>query len=353
MNAGFRFVACVGAALALSGSGGGRSAWAAGSTELVCPDGTVRRERPTDGGREIWCGRLDGTRHGPYRSLSHQLRTEGAFVDGKMNGPWRIWSGDTLVSEIHYERGVEQGPWLSWTREGRAETRGRTLHGKRSGVWHWWYPSGRSKYTGVYTNDLEEGRHTEWTEDGKVMAEGSYSDGKKVGRWVESDGWGSAGRGSYARGERTGRWTFFFQHDPSAVGGYHRGKREGEWTFYFPGGGVSERGAYRAGKKDGRWVFSGGEGKRETIVDCRQGQPHGQIIRHTVEGGAQLEGRFLAGEMDGAWTERAPDGTITRAVYRQGELVGGDRMDEHAEFARTLCQEESHDYRVIGDARPE
>lgn len=345
MNACRGLIACCLAVLSLV-----RPTSTAPAGEPACPAGTVRREREVDGGNERWCARADGTRHGPYASTSQQLRSEGTFADGKMQGAWRIWSGATLVSEIHYDRGAAHGAWLAWTREGKPATRGRNLHGKRSGLWEWWHPNGRLKYRGRFSDDLPEGRHVELAEDGAVIAQGSYRKGQKIGRWVESDGRGSVARGSYARGERAGPWSFTLQGDRSAAGRYDDGKREGVWTFFFPRGGVSERGAYHLGRKIGRWTFFGGEGKRETQLDCTDGVPNGELVKRGVDSTVQVEGRFLRGEMDGAWTDHRPDGVLAHAAYRQGELVDGERMDQHAALARTLCDEEAHDFRVLGDA---
>src|ERR1700694_1919888 len=90
----------------------------AAAEPLICPDGTRQQssgDRSSAGLFMEWCGRADGTPHGPYRSFSGRVRsTVGEFVDGKQDGTWLSWGpdGQHPFEEQHFRLGLHHGPWL-------------------------------------------------------------------------------------------------------------------------------------------------------------------------------------------------------------------------------------------------
>jgi antitoxin component YwqK of YwqJK toxin-antitoxin module len=104
-------------------------------------------EIPYDTG-EIWCrySRVlapEGTgwiRHGLYREYERngQIISEGAYKDGKEEGPWRVWyPNGQLAAEGQFAKGEGFG-WRYWNSDGAPIeiTSGSSPHGIPHGP-HW------------------------------------------------------------------------------------------------------------------------------------------------------------------------------------------------------------------------
>jgi len=93
----------------------------------ACEEGTLLGrtgadpQRPDDCAEpicEVWCERVDGTRHG--RVTGWYVRTgkkhhEGSYRAGKKHGPWVVWYlGGEMSDHGAYADGEKQGFWTQW-----------------------------------------------------------------------------------------------------------------------------------------------------------------------------------------------------------------------------------------------
>ena len=101
------------------------------------------------------------------------IRSSGAFVDDKAEGPWTYASGDETTTGM-MQRGQRTGRWE--VSPGVAEWRAADMH----------------SFTGYdhFVKDRLNGP-SERRIDGVVQWQGNYVNGKKQGQWVEPGGGGN------------------------------------------------------------------------------------------------------------------------------------------------------------------
>jgi antitoxin component YwqK of YwqJK toxin-antitoxin module len=228
-------------------------------SRLACPPGTKMRQGGELAGirHELYCARLDGTKHGPSRLFESGVRTEGAYANGRGVGSWRSW-----------------------------------------------YPNGRPFRRYELVAGWLDGLETTWDLDGTIISKGGYRAGQREGPWMVND-LSVTGRGNYRHGAREGRWSFSSEGHRIAAGAYRDGQFEGPWVFYWPGGGLDSRGTFRRNLKEGRWRFFGQERWPQIDIQCRAGRAHGDFVALDEHGRVALRGRFD----DGAGGVRRVDGT--------------------------------------------
>jgi antitoxin component YwqK of YwqJK toxin-antitoxin module len=146
----------------------------AGPGPLACPAGaTLAGAAPPDG-FEDWCELRDelgrALRHGPQRTF---------YDDGAPSG---------LFS---WTRGVSDGPFVEFHRNGRKAREGRTRDGLKEGLWQLWFEDGRLEEEVHYQDGQLDGPYRSYWVGGQRRVEGRYCHGVQCGRWIS---WGEDGR---------------------------------------------------------------------------------------------------------------------------------------------------------------
>jgi antitoxin component YwqK of YwqJK toxin-antitoxin module len=233
---------------------------------LRCPAGTVaRQQRPPpvkdmiikspEPSAEQLCARPDGTRHGPYVK-------------------W--WRASVKALEGGYRDGLEDGPWTSYSEDGKKTGESEMRGGKSNGRTTLYYPGGRTKmWEGSYRDGLEDGESRQWDEEGKLL--GSYRLVRGTGTkltWNEN-------------GTKESRCE---QRD---------GKEHGRCTTWRDDGSVLKEEEYRNGVRHGRHV---------SWWDQRRGRK-------------QSEGSYRNGKREGVWREWSFEGKLSQGTFRNDKLV--------------------------------
>ena len=100
---------------------------------------------------------------------------------------------------ISAERGIPNGPYISWYSNGQNKEKGTVKNNERVGVWTKWYKNGQKESEGTYKygnqegekgflddeHQLKDGKWVFWYENGQKASEGSYKDGKPDGLWIQ------------------------------------------------------------------------------------------------------------------------------------------------------------------------
>lgn len=225
----------------------------------ACPAGTTLRRDDIPGAlrHELFCARVDGTKHGPSQLLEVSGRTEGSYANGREVGIWRSW----------YENGR---------------------------------PFRRYQFRAGGLDGLE----IRWDLHGTIISKGAYRAGDREGPWMITVQ-GVTGRGNYRQGGREGRWSFVSEGHRIAAGAYHDGELEGPWVFYWPGGGIESRGTFRHSQKQGRWRFFEPGGWLRVDIQCREGVAGGDFLAFDEHRRVVLKGFF----QHGVGAVRPVDGT--------------------------------------------
>jgi antitoxin component YwqK of YwqJK toxin-antitoxin module len=84
-------------------------------------------------------------------------KSENQFdSSGKRHGSWSIYADSTLFAT------------------------GSFKHGKKEGLWTYYYPNGQMKEEGHYHQDIKNGMWIEWYPDGEIMWKGEWIQGNRT-----------------------------------------------------------------------------------------------------------------------------------------------------------------------------
>ena len=188
--------------------------------ETLEPDHTMRTHYDDNGKRqgqqiETRHGKVvkmttwaDGKRNGPFFERAYSgRRTEGQYVDGKLDGEYRVLDSDQQPVEIaHYDQGSKDGLYA---------------------------------------------RYDRYTDDDKPVEQGRYVDGARHGRWIEtSASGGPTWHGDYRNGQKIGRWQAVnAQGYPLTEGNFEAGQRNGLWRNFRDDGALDSCELYRNGER--------------------------------------------------------------------------------------------------------
>jgi len=216
------------------------------------------------------------------------------YADGEIK--YFAENGDKL-RVLTYQNNMLNGPADFFYPDGKPKIHGSYTDDKRSGIWKQWDEDG--KYgIGGYENDISEGKWTFYYADGSLRSEGKFHKGKQSGIWTEYRENGDVAEGNYINGLPDGTWVCRYKNDkPCFYGSYRLGKKNGfwkEWDFM----GQLQQGNYVDDVQDGIWSY------------------------HNAQGIKISEGSYLNGKQDGEWRKYDTIGNIIdTALYKDGEKV--------------------------------
>ena len=275
-----------------------------------------------------------------YFYTSGELYREVPFVDGKEQGKgFEYAKNGTIITLLNYEKGFirsierinrynaqqkKKALWVDFWPNGKRKTEGYYTNGVKNGIFKYYNSKGRlekiEKYRGgELLTDADEAElldiRKEYYQSGKLKLVGSYKNGSKQGTFREYDEEGNVvqsfvykenvllGEGIVdEEGRRQGDWKLYFPSgELRAEGAYVDGLKEGPWIFYHPEGKVAQKGAYRNDLPQGdwRWYFKSGETHREE--GFRKGREDGMFIEYDENGTVIHQGEYVDGEKNGPW----------------------------------------------------
>jgi uncharacterized protein len=238
-----------------------------------------------------------------------QVKVEATFRNGVPEGVRREFSeegeiersfffrnGIVVAEGILSENGQRQGLWTEYYPDGRLRARGTYTDDKRTGTWEFYYESGQLEQRGIFDErGLPSGKWIWYYEHGGLLREEHYVNGLLDGMMTEYDSDGNIlTMGDYIEGLEEGFW--FFEHgDHREEGEYSMGMRNGQWKYYYGDGSLSFEGRF--------------------IDD----NPNGTHIWYYPNGRKREEGQFVMGRRNGDWVKYNDDGTILITIgYANG-----------------------------------
>jgi antitoxin component YwqK of YwqJK toxin-antitoxin module len=276
----------------------------------------------------------------------------------------------TLVKEIPFFHGMEQGFGREYSPEGRIITLTEYRKGfivsrekinradrdqKKQGKWMTFWPNGKIRTECTYKDDQKNGYYKEYAENGNLIRIEKYLSGELQKEAVEvqkltvdktyyPDGTvqtvtmyrngipegikkyydpagglekaeeyrnGSlAGEGSVTEdGTKTGYWKEYYSGGKiKAEGKYEKGKPAGQWKYYHENGTLEQTGVYTAdGKPDGIWKWYFESGGLLREETYYRGLKDGISEEYDEQGLLVEQGEYLEGFEDGPWMIRVGD----------------------------------------------
>jgi len=115
--------------------------------------------------------------------------------------------------ERAYYSSKNNGIYKEWNLQGEKKSEGNYAHGKRVGLWTYFYPNKQIKSEGNYAHGKEVGLWTYFYPNKQIRSEGNDTYGKQVGLWTEFTKNGQIKRKGEDenKGNKVGVWTIL--HD--------------------------------------------------------------------------------------------------------------------------------------------
>ncbi|OIP84915.1 MAG: hypothetical protein AUK44_00900 [Porphyromonadaceae bacterium CG2_30_38_12] len=137
---------------------------------------------------------------------------------------------------------------------GKLQSEGWTLNGKKTGYWKFYFPTGDLQCAGSFSDDSKTGWWEEY-EVGKIkIFEGEMENNVRFGTAIHYHANGKiALRGSYSANSKTGWWEEYNEQGSKISEGYYKnGKRNGYFRFYLPDG-ITKDGTFVNNEFRGEW----------------------------------------------------------------------------------------------------
>ncbi len=264
-----------------------------------------------------------GYKHGEWKEFydGGRIKKEMYYIHGQLNGLYKEYDpSGKLIRVVMYKYGKPEEVDL---------TMDKKLKTKQS-----FYPSGKIKSFGYYKNDtIPVGVHKEYDEAGNVTMVKIYDDtghlessglfdkhGRKTGKWQEYYPTGELKAiGKYKRGKKTGKWIYYYKDGKiEQKGYYYKGKPDKVWEYYSREGKLLKYETYFEGDLDGPYYqfdFNGdtllwgkfSEGEKDStwkyiykdkieICNYKDGLLDGECIRKLIENGKIIyKANFIQG----------------------------------------------------------
>lgn len=238
----------------------------------------VRRDYYPDGKIKV---------EGTYRNgIPEGVRREYAD-DGSISSTFVFRNGKVVAEGILSEDGKRQGDWKEYYPDGRIKSKGKYTDDIRTGEWVFYHPNGQTEQTGTYNTDgLITGRWLWYHPNGQLHRDETYQKGVSEGISEEYDFKGKLiSRGNFRSGEKEGKW-MYDSGDHREEGEYISSMRSGVWKYYYPSGSIAF---------EGRFI---------------EDNPHGIHIWFWPNGQRKEEGQYAMGRKNGDWKKFQEDGSL-------------------------------------------
>ncbi|MCU0460499.1 MAG: hypothetical protein MUF36_00580 [Bacteroidales bacterium] len=200
------------------------------------------------------------------------LKVSEGIVDeaGNHNGKWKDFYPDgKLKAEGTYSDNRRTGLWKFYTTEGKTEQTGFFNNGRPDGLWKWYYGNGAILREEEYFQGQRDGAYAEYSETGDVIGQGTYSDGERNGEWKFKSG-DNTEEGKYIIGLKDGLWKSYFNDGTLRYkGNYVQGNPDGQHLYYYENGKIKEEQFYKNGIRQKTWKKFDEEGMPYLTITYR------------------------------------------------------------------------------------
>jgi antitoxin component YwqK of YwqJK toxin-antitoxin module len=298
---------------------GPRQIWQFG---LLVADENYDKRGKLDGAYTLWRapkvmrvqGELEkGRRKGGWVwfDRNNNKEREGAYAEGKKEGPWLEWWENKLTFSGNYTAGKPDGEFSYFDRNGnelgrfdikdgtgtmltfhankKPSSRQHMSQGLQDGIYQELTPRGKVVVEGHYRADLKHGVWKEWTPEGAMTLEQTWKRGKLDGRVKKYVDGKVAMETTYKNGVVFGPYAEYRNGKAVVTGQFIDDRKHGTWTEYGVEGQVVLTATYKAGVLDGPW---------RQLVD-------GEVV----------EGLMVAGRRSGTWTRTDRAGLVRKLTY--------------------------------------
>jgi uncharacterized protein len=196
------------------------------------------------------------------------LLSEGIVDEGgNQNGRWKDYYPDGKVKdEGNYSDNRRTGVWKFYNSASKVEQTGSYNNGRPDGLWTWYYEDGSVLREEEYFQGMRDGKYTEYAPNGDIITTGQYSDGEKNGDWKFTSG-DFTEEGKYIIGLKDGQWKSYYQNGKLKFrGNFVQGNPDKQQLFYYESGKVKEEQYYQMGIRQRTWKKFDEEGVPTLVI---------------------------------------------------------------------------------------
>lgn len=222
---------------------------------------------------------------GPYRNGIPVGVHREYGPDGKVANAFVYNDNGLLLSEgLVDEAGNSNGRWKDYYPDGKLKAEGTYTDNRRTGMWKFYSAGSKVEQTGSYSSGRPDGLWKWYYDNGSVLREEEYFQGRRDGLLTEYSPTGDIlTQGEYSDDERNGEWKFT-SGDFTELGKYILGLKDGEWKAWYPDGKLRFRGSYSQGNPDGQHLYYHENGKLREEQNYRMGLRHKTWRKFDEEG---------------------------------------------------------------------
>jgi uncharacterized protein len=113
---------------------------------------------------------FQGLRNGSFTeySITGEIISQGQYSDGEKNGEWKYKSGDN-IEEGKYIMGLKDGPWKSYYPDGKLRFKGNFSQGNPDGVQTYYYENSKLKEEQYFKMGIKEKTWKKFDEEGNQI----------------------------------------------------------------------------------------------------------------------------------------------------------------------------------------
>lgn len=298
-----------------------------------------------------------------------ELRSEGEVKDGELSGKWKYYyRTGQLLSEYIYEKGLAQGPFVSYHPSGAVKVKAHYVDNQFHGFYQEFFEHGPVKFEGWYQDGKRQQQFLAYTPTGKLESDYyylddnlkgatyDYFDGKNDVYAIYHDGLLTHLENYNSRGEnltravkdgtsvvyevRSNGNTLSAKFDVncglyngSVMRWYSEnslfysypmvgGERHGRYQYYAPDGKLQVEGDYVKGNREGTWKGYDASGKLSYVGNYLEGNSDSTWTWFYSNGKPSTIINYLDDERHGITTMFTPDGTpAVEKQYDNGDLI--------------------------------
>lgn len=121
-----------------------------------------------------------------YSEEEGTLASEEFYVNGRMDGVWKIYYPDGKVAEeTSYSNDLKEGPWMQYFTDGSVKQKASHSADKLEGAFIVYHLNGKVEVSGTYLNDDKHGTWVYLTDLGELVKKEEYYHGKLLDEEIE------------------------------------------------------------------------------------------------------------------------------------------------------------------------
>lgn len=293
-------------------------------------------------------GAADGSFASKNYFSTGQLRSEGRYKKGKLEGQWKFYNRyGVLINDYFYKDNQLHGKITSFHPSGELKMEAQYEEGELHGYFKEYYRNGNKKQEGWYRNGNREQQWLEYHADGSIESDFYYQqnrnvsvakqyspDGKKYfemetdyeGRIVDMRYFNS--QGAVTSKKRKVNFADVYEDFNSSNRLRLRtevlcGNYDGKFQRFFSDGSLHYEYSFLNGKKNGRYQLNEVSGRPGSVGFFLDNQSNGEWKRYHENGQLYGEGLHRDDGRDSVWTYYHDNGNISsRGPYKNDKRHG-------------------------------